>query len=492
MTNSLFPGTRLAVARAASRPGSRVPHTVVLLPSFSVSASLLAAYGPRIPALEHRQLLSLLALPQVPAAQYVVLTCLRPSDQVLDYYLSLVPPEQRHDMTARIRIVEVPDASHRSITAKLLDRPDLVATIGAMTRHRLAYIEPWNVTELEMELARRLDLPLNGPAAELWPLGFKSSGRRLMRAAGVPLPVGTENVRSPGDVVAAVADLRRARPQATAAVVKTDVGATGNGNRVIRFGTRTTEEEVRDAVESLGEGYLAELAAGGVVEELVVGARFSSPSVQVDLAPDGEVEVLSTHEQLFHGPDDQVYFGCRFPALPAYNRELARHGAAVGRTLASHGVVGRLGIDFAAVRGPSRSWRLFGLEINLRKSGTNHPLLLLQGLVPGRYDDSAGRWVSQDGSPRFYVSTDNLVDPAWLGRTPAAVIRAVRGAGVEFDQQTRTGVVLHMFSGLDIDGRLGLTAIGRSARDAQLLYDLAVSALSARATPSSGDLPLPA
>lgn len=492
MTNFLHPATRLAAARAADRPGSRVPHSVVLLPSFSVSASMLAAYGHRIPALEHRQLLSLLTLPRLPAAQYVLLTCLRPANRVLDYYLSLVPPEHRRDMRARVRIIEVPDRSHRSITAKLLDRPDLVELIRVMTRDRLAYIDPWNVTELEMELSRRLDLPLNGPAADLWPLGFKSNGRRVMRAAGVPLPVGAEDVRSVADVVAAVADIRRSRPQATAAVVKTDTGATGNGNRVVRFGPATTERQVREAVKALGERYLADLAGGGVVEELVVGTRFSSPSVQVDLAPGRVVQILSTHEQLFDGPDDQVYFGCRFPAAPDYSRELAGYGASVGRVLAEYGAVGRLGVDFAAVQGPSGDWRLYGLEINLRKSGTNHPLLLLQGLVPGRYDPSAGRWLSQDGSPRFYVSTDNLVDPAWVGRSPATVIQAIRGAGLEFGRQTQTGVVLHMFSGLDIDGRLGLTAIGSSEPGAQLLYDAAVAALSAPAVPTSGKLPLPA
>lgn len=495
MNFSLHPATRLAAARAADRPGSRIPHSVVLLPSFSVSPSLLAAYGHRIPALEHRQLLSLLALARLPATRYVVLTCRRPSEQVLDYYLSFVPPEHRRDMRARITIVEVPDTSHRSITAKLLDRPDLVARLRAMTRGRLAYIDPWNVTELEMELSRRLDLPLNGPSAELWSLGFKSNGRRVMRAAGVPLPPGSEDVRSVADVVAAVADIRRSRPTATAAVVKTDTGATGNGNRVIRFGPMTKGQQVRDAVEGLGEQYLADLAGGGVVEELVAGTRFTSPSVQIDIAPGGEVHVLSTHEQLFDGPDDQVYFGCRFPAIPDYSRELADHGAGIGRVLAQHGAVGRLGIDFAAVSGPSGTWRLYGLEINLRKSGTNHPLLLLNGLVPGRYDASAGRWVSHDGSPRFYVSTDNLVDPAWVGRTPPTVIGAIRDAGVEFDRQTRTGVVLHMFSGLGIDGRIGITAIGSSAPAAQLLYDTAVAALSAPAAPAapaSGNLPLPA
>ena len=103
------PHTRLARARAAHRPGSRVPHTVVVLPSYSVSMSLLEHYGPRIPALEHRQLLTLLMLPRVPGSEMIFVTATEPSERVLEYYLSFVPAEHRRDTRRRIRLVEVPD-----------------------------------------------------------------------------------------------------------------------------------------------------------------------------------------------------------------------------------------------------------------------------------------------------------------------------------------------------------------------------------------------
>jgi hypothetical protein len=43
-------------------------------------------------------------------------------------------------------------------------------------------------------------------------------------------------------------------------------------------------------------------------------------------------------------------------------------------------------------------------------------------------------------------------------------------AGLQFDHRTGTGVVLHMLSGLAIDGRFGLTAIGRTPEQAAELY----------------------
>ena len=52
--------------------------------------------------------------------------------------------------------------------------------------------------------------------------------------------------------------------------------------------------------------------------------------------------------------------------------------------------------------------------------------------TPGRYDMETGTWIVPDGSARFYCSTDNLVDDAWLGLPPTAVIEAIRNAGLEF------------------------------------------------------------
>jgi hypothetical protein len=50
------------------------------------------------------------------------------------------------------------------------------------------------------------------------------------------------------------------------------------------------------------------------------------------------------------------------------------------------------------------------------------------------------------------------------------VIRAVEAAGIGFDAATGTGVVLHMLSGLQVNGRFGLTAIGRTPEDAETLH----------------------
>ena len=457
----------LGAALALNRPGSTTEHVMVVLPSFSLGESLLAHYADRIPALEHRYLVVLSVLARVESCEMVFVGSQDPGDEVLDYYLSLVPGAHRDSVRRRFRVVTVPDSSHRSVAEKLLDHPDQVAEVRQVIGDRPAYIEPWNVTDHEVAVAVALQVPVNGAHPDLLPTAHKSAGRRLFRDAGVPLPYGHEDVRTVDDVVRSADDIHRHRPTCTAVVVKHDDSGAGDGNVVIDL-----RGHVRSDVESLPEWYLRDLRAGGVVEERVDGAAFTSPSAQVDVLPDGRVVVLATHEQELGGAEGQVYMGCRFPADDAYAGELGHHARAVGEQLARLGAVGRLGVDFAVARDATGGHAVHALEINLRKGGTTHPYAVLRNHVPGRYDAEAGRWVAAiDGSSRAYRATDNLVNPAWRGVPPAAVLKAVGERGLHLDHGRGTGVVLHMLSCLGVDGRFGLTAIGHDADHAAELFE---------------------
>ena len=73
--------------------------------------------------------------------------------------------------------------------------------------------------------------------------------------------------------------------------------------------------------------------------------------MQLRLSPSGQVDILSTHDQVLGGPHGQTYFGCRFPADPEYAARIAAEGLKVGRRLAREGVIGRAAVDFVAVQG---------------------------------------------------------------------------------------------------------------------------------------------
>lgn len=454
-------------------PGQTGEHAVVALPSFALGESTLNHYAARLSALEHRYLVAMLMMNRIPNCRFVYLSTEEPQPEVLDYYFSLFAPERQEDVRRRFFAITLPDHTARSVADKLLERPDTMEQLRAAIGGVPAFIEPWNVTEHEVEVARRLQAPINGTSPDLWRLGFKSEGRRIFRSAGVPVPFGREDVKTVDDVVDAIADIRRARPNAPGVVIKHDNSASGDGNVVVRFSKLADDGPpgIRRHVEALPEWYLKDLAGGGIVEELIAGSDFTSPSAQVDITPFGHIHAIATHEQVLGGADGQVYQGCRFPADHAYSPRLAEYASRIAEEIAPLGVLGRFAVDFACAKDEAGAWQVYALEMNLRKGGTTHPHAALRNLVPGHYDPKAGLWFNHQHEPRFYCSTDNLVDPRWHGLPARVVIKAIGDADLNFHRERTWGVVLHMLSCLAVDGRFGLTAIGTSAEHAQALYD---------------------
>ncbi len=335
----------LEAVYALNSPESTVPHVVVALPSFSVGESLMSHYSSRLPALEHRFLAALLML-RMPAARLVYFCSAEPEAAVIDHYLALLP--ESRDTRERFHLVVVDDRSARPIATKLLDRPDVLAGVSRWIGEDPAFIEPWNVAEPERQLALALGVPINGSAPELWPLGFKSSGRKLFREAGVPVPPGFEDLRTVSDAVGAIQQLYAAQPDTPAVILKHDDSGAGDGNAVIHTddlepaGSPAARRRLRSRINSLEPWYLDELEQGFVAESRIVGDQFSSPSAQVEIRPDGSVVVLSTHEQIL-GDDGQVYLGCRFPADPAYAPELGAHALAAALVLGERGAAAEPG-----------------------------------------------------------------------------------------------------------------------------------------------------
>ncbi|NNE10691.1 MAG: hypothetical protein HKN41_00415 [Ilumatobacter sp.] len=470
---------RLGAVYALNSPESTVPHVVVALPSFSVGESLLSHYRSRLAALEHRFLCSLLML-RIPTARLVYFCSAEPDAAVIDHYLALLP--ESLDASDRFHLVVVDDRSARPVATKLLERPDVLADVTRWIGDDPAFIEPWNVAEPEQQLALALELPINGSAPDLWPLGFKSSGRKLFRDAGVPIPPGLEDLTTVSDAVGAIEQLRTGHPDTPAVILKHDDSASGDGNAVIHTddleppGALAARRRLRSRINSLEPWYLDELEKGFVAESRIVGEQFSSPSAQVEIRPDGSAVVLSTHEQIL-GDDGQVYLGCRFPADPSYAPELGAHALAAARVLGERGAQGRAGIDFVTARSGDEPWSTHAIEINLRKPGTTHPYTVLRHLAPGRYDVKTGCYTDDTGVSKHYVASDNLVDENWTGIPEADVIAAFGQAGISFDPTTRTGVVPHMLSCLAIDGRFGITAVGNSAAHADELQQATISAM---------------
>jgi hypothetical protein len=454
-------------------------RSIVIVPSrtidkFHEPAAETQAYEER--------LLCLLLMLRDPELRVIYVTSSPVAEPIVDYYLSLLGPQLAQDARERLTMIAADDASVRPLSAKLLARPLLLTRIRwAIGDRERCHLVPYVSTELELAVGDALGIPVHGADPALADLGTKSGSRELFARAGVLHPLGVERITGRADAVAAIVQLRAARPGLRQVVVKLDAGVSGEGNAIVelaglpRPGARAELRRIGErfdamALEAVGVSsavYLERLSHGGVVEERILGAELRSPSVQLELTADGEARIVSTHDQILSG---QRYLGCRFPAEPAYARAITESARRVGALLVDAGARGRAGIDFVVACEGNGVWQAYAIEVNLRAGGTTHPLAALELLSGGAYDADAAIFTTPCGAPRHYVATDHLESPRLRALGHGGLLRLAALPRLAADGR---GVVFHMLSALDELGRVGFTAIGDTAADAQSRFDYA-------------------
>jgi hypothetical protein len=462
------------------------PHTSVVVPSLTLDRAGLEKL-PGASFYEERLLFLLIRL-RNPRARMVYVTSQPLHPMILEYYFQLLAGIPASHARARLTLLCAYDASPRSLTEKVLERPRLLARIREGIRDAgRAYLTVFNSTPLERRLAVVLGIPLNGCDPRLSHLGTKSGSRKVFRAAEVPLPAGSEDLRDRGDVEEALVELRRRRPGLRKAVIKLDDSFSGEGNAIFRY----PQEESRAAVaraageielavsHETAETYFAKFAEmHGIVEEFIDGREKTSPSAQLRISPRAEVLPISTHDQLLGGPGNQVFLGCSFPAAHDYRMRVQEAAVRIGEVLASHGVVSRFAIDFLAWRDdPAEEWSLAALEINLRMGGTTHPYLALQFLTGGALDPATGLFWSPTGHAKCYRATDNLKSEAYRGLLPEDLIEILTVNRLHYSHGTESGVLFHLIGAVSEFGKLGVTAIADSIEQANAIYEHTLAVL---------------
>lgn len=459
-------------------------ESVVVIPSVTLDR-VGARSGSLTQAFEERFLFLLLLLRQ-PRLRMIYVTSMPIAPAIVEYYLALLSGVIPSHARARLSLISVNDASPRSLSEKLLERPRLLRRIAALIPDRTrSHLVPYNTTALERDLALALGIPMFGADPRLVELGTKTGCRRLFAQEKVSHPAGAEDLHSIDDAVAAIVRMRAQRSALCEVIVKLNEGVSGAGNALVDLsrlpapGAPDEQHEIErrlrrmqfEAADTPYDAYLAKLAErGGIVEERITGVELRSPSVQLRVTPSGEVELLSTHDQLLGGPSGQSYLGCRFPADFAYARAISADATTIGARLAREGVLGRFAIDFVVVRDVNGTWTHHAIELNLRKGGTTHPFLTLQFLTDGRYDASTGLFLTRAGQEKHLVATDHLESDSFRGLSVDDLFDIVARHGLHFDQARQTGVVFHMISCLTEEGRVGLTAVGDTPAQADATY----------------------
>lgn len=482
-------------------------ETVVVVPSMTLDPEELRKIG-GIEYYEERLLFLLIQLSN-PNTEVVFVTSQPIRDSIVDYYLQLLPGIPYSHAKRRLHLYNTNDASRdKSLTEKVLERPALMQRIrNHAAEAKIAHLSVFNVTPAEKSLSVALGLPLMGADPRFLHYGSKSGARKLFKKVGVLCPRGYEDLKTEDDVAQAIVDLYFADPKIRRAVIKINEGFSGEGNAIYKFGDLLDIEPVlsnrakaidlvrRDlpvnmrmqaAHLSYADFMDKFVQMEGIVEEFLEGVEKDSPSVQTRLTPTGQVQIISTHDQIMGGADGQVFLGCRFPAPRPFHAELHKGGLLVGQALAEEGLVERVSIDYMGVPenplmpvSETNPWKMYAIEINMRKGGTTHPFRSLQFLTGGHYNPDTGLFSTPRGSNKYYCASDNLISPEYRGLLPEDLIDIITYAGLHFNSTTNTGVVFHMIGAVSQYGKFGVTCIGNTPEEAQKFYDRTIELIKA-------------
>ncbi|MBE9077961.1 carboxylate-amine ligase [Romeria aff. gracilis LEGE 07310] len=480
----------------------RQPRQILVVPSLSLDqAELTKIEG--VHHYEERLLFSLIRL-RNPETRLVYVTSQPLHPSIVDYYLELLPGIPSSHARNRLELFSTYDASRRPLSEKILDRPRLIKRLRETLNPDQAYMTCFNSTQLEADLSVQLGLPLLAvdPALLYW--GTKSGSRQIFAECEIPHPDGSQLTHTAADLAEVTAELWERQPELQRIVIKLNEGFSGEGNALLPLSELATvapdQASHRVRVEAI-QTQLAELRfqcptetwehfelkiheLGAIAEAFVEGSVKHSPSVQGRVTPLGEVEILSTHDQMLGGPDGQIFLGCTFPADDRYRLALQEMGRRVGENLAAKGALERYSVDFIAVPQPDNAqepWQFSAIEINLRKGGTTHPFMALKLLTNGYYSPEDGQFYTKHGQPKYYQASDTLQKESYRGLLPNDLMDIIMGEQLHFSAIDGVGAVFHLMGCLSEYGKLGLTCIGNSLEEAQAIYEQVVSSLD-RAT----------
>ncbi len=470
--------TRPEMARSVAGSGQD-RHCLVVVPSMTFDQELLQ----NVLGVDHyeERLLAMLLQLVAPTMQVVFCSSAPVAEEIVEYYLDLIPGVPVIHSRPRLTMITCDDRSPRPLTQKLLERPARLREISELVGPcSSAGIVCMNTTALEQELAGVIGVPLLGNPPDLDHLGSKSGSRTLFREAGIDLPSGFENLRDMAEVAARLAELKRELPELKRAVVKLEEGFSGEGNAVYDYSHGTDEQGIRQALpehlefQAAAETYESFAQRfgqmGGIVEEFVDGVS-DSPSAQGYIGPDGVVQPLSTHDQLLGG-GGQVFQGSMFPAHARYRMRAQEAMLKVGEALQQRGARGRFAVDFVEA-----GRRLAAIEINLRKGGTTHPMLTMAVITQGHYEPRTGEFRTATGQRKCYYSTDNLHSPAYRGLSVSDLLDATVTAGLTFNPVTERGCVFFMLGALSEFGKVSVTCIADTLEDAVADYKKLVAVM---------------
>ena len=418
------------------------------------------------------------------------------SQETIDYYFSFHQDQKQ----AKKNIIFLNLKEHAkedinneySLSENILNSPSFIEKIKDYIVPGASYLSPFMGTSLENKLARQLNIPLYGLHQDLELFNTKTVNRNVFKHCRILYPQGVENLRSDQQIIKALNDMWSSMNEGKV-VFKFNEGVSGKGNLFIDFPCRYKQLDIKNKSEikiilanllekikteflSKGISFNEQIKNGAIIEEFIDGESKSSPSVQGNISPAGEVKIFSTHEQILDSSGN-VYQGCLFPAHSDYRQNLQQVAKQIGTQLYQYRVIGPFSIDFLAVK-KNNQYYCYAIEINVREGGTTHPYQIAKMLTQSVYDISKGILVDQKNRDIYYLSDDNLTAKNLIGKEIKDFLQFVQKSSLHFNPVTNTGAFFHMLGPMKEYGKIGVTIIGNNSSELDKTYQKVVKMIA--------------
>lgn len=328
------------------------------------------------------------------------------------------------------------------------------ALISKLSKYKGFNIDTYNATSDEDQFSREINLPLSFNCSVSQKYGTKSGFRRLCKMLGINVPIGVEGVNSIDDAIKIAGDIFADGYEKL--VIKIDEGISGAGNTIINKEefSRLDNAEKRSLIDQAMTKIKQAGEQSAVVLEGWISNVVASPSVQVEIFPNGEYEIVSMHDQLLEGVE-QWYVGCSYPPNSINDEQTKRLKGDVKiivDRLAGEGYYGFLGLDTII----NRDGDIYWTEANARKTGTFYPKTIAQRLNGGSLKNV------------HYVATDLIV--ASLKGAKFQNLKLLMNNLLYPIKGENRGIFLYNVGALKDAGRFDIVCFGKSPLDARELY----------------------
>jgi hypothetical protein len=308
------------------------------------------------------------------------------------------------------------------------------------------------LTEYEAKWAEKINLNFNGDPNHYYLFGNKSKFKSLAKKNNFQVPKGYESQKKIIDGLISTSLLFiRGFDEV---VVKQDEGVAALGSRRITRNQFISHFSKLDRLfpDPLKVGVIPTHSRNFLVEAWYNDVVYS-PSIQLHISPNKDINVLSTHAQLMY--DDKMrYKGCVSDYLleeEKLNVKIVKEGIALGEIFAAEGYRGHLSFNAISLKENQLIWT----ELNPRRVISSYPFQIRKRL----YGVNA---------KKIKYMSRHVMKKEWRGKPIEFVLDAL--APVLFTRKNKQGIVPFDYSLLSSEGQLSLVGFSEDVSELNKMF----------------------